>query len=331
MLVNLQNAIMKKYLSLLPLLALLLSTSCGSIGQYLDFSINENKFVYQERRQPEKQLNPAFFYYNTQFSVPRTYEDIIGMDGLVSNVYIEGQRYTDNPKNGDIIVSVMYNPISMGDVTIHEDYLEMKNEKGKTVKVLSFWVECLYGMNVDATLSRGGQIIDNYVLARASSPQVYASKPFRDRREAQEYWKLNKDFIREDLIKQMAFNTSTWLTTQLSGDYGYPIVDRPIMLITVSDKNFAETSAFNAAYQSLTNRMASLHPDSPPRAADMQDYIDYFASVNEKYTDTENKSEVRIRYAACYNLAVIYLLMEQPERATEWANKLIANGFRVST
>jgi hypothetical protein len=47
--------------------------------------------------------------------------------------------------------------------------------------------------------------------------------------------------------------------------------------------------------------------------SNMQPLIEYFDSLKTKYTD-DSKPARKMRYSAYYNLAVIYLLMNEPER-----------------
>jgi len=57
--------------------------------------------------------------------------------------------------------------------------------------------------------------------------------------------------------------------------------------------------------------------------------IEYFAGIEGKYKSIEEKSEKKLRYAALFNLAQIYLCLEQFEKANEYAQKLIVNDFDI--
>ena len=61
----------------------------------------------------------------------------------------------------------------------------------------------------------------------------------------------------------------------------------------------------------------------------MQPLIEYFDSLKVKYKD-DNKPCRKMRYSAYYNLAVIYLMLDQPEKTIIEAQKLIANDYDKS-
>ncbi|MDR3268355.1 MAG: hypothetical protein LBT83_04730, partial [Tannerella sp.] len=52
----------------------------------------------------------------------------------------------------------------------------------------------------------------------------------------------------------------------------------------------------------------------------------YFKRIPEKYADPNHKADVRLRYAAYFNLCTIYFFADEPEKVAEYADRLIANG-----
>ena len=60
--------------------------------------------------------------------------------------------------------------------------------------------------------------------------------------------------------------------------------------------------------------------------SNMQPLIEYFDSLKTKYTE-DSKPARKMRYSAYYNLAVIYLLLDEPEKTIVEAEKLILNDY----
>ncbi|MNL26972.1 hypothetical protein D3C87_1485360 [compost metagenome] len=63
--------------------------------------------------------------------------------------------------------------------------------------------------------------------------------------------------------------------------------------------------------------------------SNMQPLIEYFDSLKTKYPE-DNKPSRKLRYSAYYNLAVIYIMLDQPEKAIAESEKLIANDYDKS-
>ena len=61
-------------------------------------------------------------------------------------------------------------------------------------------------------------------------------------------------------------------------------------------------------------------------AANVQSAITYFEGVDKSF-NTDDKKHRKMRYAAYFNLAMIYQYLDMPDKSIEWAKKLIANDF----
>lgn len=322
---------MKKNLKVFLFSCIVLFASCSGLKHQLGFNVNSLPFNYSERGQPQYPLDPAFFYYGIQYNIPPSYRGIIDPKFLSPDFSIEGQRYTDNPRKNDVKVTVTYGPMSISDIEIREEVVEMKDEESnKVYKTRVFWVECNYGMDVNATVSKGGKTINNFPLAEASLPTVYRSKDFNNRKEALTYWDLNKDYLREDFVKIFAKNTVQSLSSILSRDYGYPIYQKAETIISINDKGIGESQNFGSQCLALQYKLSSLDGTTPLKRNDVLNLINYFKSIPEKYPDLEDKSQIRLRYAAYSNLSLIYLLLEEPDEAAEWARMVIQNGYQTN-
>jgi hypothetical protein len=58
----------------------------------------------------------------------------------------------------------------------------------------------------------------------------------------------------------------------------------------------------------------------------MQPVIDYFEKVKKEYTSSD-KEDRKMRYASFYNLAKIYLYLDEPEKSMTEADALALNDF----
>jgi hypothetical protein len=62
--------------------------------------------------------------------------------------------------------------------------------------------------------------------------------------------------------------------------------------------------------------------------AELMSSIDYMTTVKGKYA-TEEKGDRKMRYACSYNNAVLYTILDMPDKAVEECNALVANDYDV--
>ena len=58
----------------------------------------------------------------------------------------------------------------------------------------------------------------------------------------------------------------------------------------------------------------------------MQPVIDYFEKLKKEYA-TSDKEDRKMRYSSYYNLAKIYIYLDEPEKAMTEADALAMNGY----
>jgi hypothetical protein len=85
------------------------------------------------------------------------------------------------------------------------------------------------------------------------------------------------------------------------------------------------------AIQAVKDFFATMKADEPidDLKTNMQPLIEYFDSLKTKYAE-DNKPSRKMRYSAYYNLAVIYLMLDEPEKSIAESEKLIANDYDKS-
>jgi len=158
----------------------------------------------------------------------------------------------------------------------------------------------------------------------------YKSKEFTDPGSAMKDFQLNKGSIRDKTLRDFADNSVATFNNSINSTYGFrPKSDNEILWIldAKSDEGKTQTEAI----QAVKALFATMKADEPidDLKSNMQPLIEYFDSLKTKYTE-DNKPSRKMRYSAYFNLAVIYLMLDQPEKAITESEKLIANDYDKS-
>ena len=140
-------------------------------------------------------------------------------------------------------------------------------------------------------------------------------------------FRLNKNGIHDAQLRSFVDETVNKVNSSLNYSYGFKPVNTSQILWILDAKNEEGKTQIEAiqAVQSLFKTMKAGEPIDDLKS-NMQPLIEYFESLKTKYTD-DSKPARKMRYSAYYNLAVIYLLLDEPEKTIVEADKLILNEY----
>ena len=153
------------------------------------------------------------------------------------------------------------------------------------------------------------------------------SAEFPDPRSAMKAFYLNKNGIHDNTLRGFVDGTLNKVNTSINYNYGYKPVNTNQILWILDAKNEEGTTQIEAI-QAVKSLFKSMKADEPivDLKSNMQPLIEYFDSLKTKYTE-DSKPARKMRYSAYYNLAVIYLLLDEPEKTILEAEKLILNDY----
>jgi hypothetical protein len=158
----------------------------------------------------------------------------------------------------------------------------------------------------------------------------YKSKEYTDPTAPMKDFYLNKTAIRDKTLRDFADNSLANFSSNINYTYGFrPKKDKEVLWIL--DAKNEEGKTQSEAIEAVKNLFVTMKADEPidELKANMQPLIEYFDSLKTKYAE-DNKPSRKMRYSAHYNLAIIYLMLDEPEKAIAESEKLIANDYDKS-
>lgn len=155
----------------------------------------------------------------------------------------------------------------------------------------------------------------------------YVSKEYEDPSEPLKEFYVNKTAIRDRKLREFTVNASNRVISDLGSTYGFTNASSDEILWILDAKN-DEGKTQMEAIQAVKALFATTQPALPidDLKSNMQPLIEYLESLKTKYAD-DSKPSRKMRYSAYYNLATIYLMMDEPEKAIVESEKLIANDY----
>jgi hypothetical protein len=289
--------------------------------------VDNSRFVFTFRQFPQKPLNPMFFHYTTRIVAPNNLVDRIDLDGLYQKFVIEGQRRVEEPQPDDVTMVLNMGTLNIESSDIKEFVSESKDKEGKvTSRKYSYAAIVTYSFEATTEIFQGNKRITAYVLYSRMKPLVFQSDFYDTSRKASEYWKNNRENLLDKFSRELTSLAVDKARTNASLNFGFTVGQTSDIIKTIDEKKHPENNAFRAASDQLKQKLQEVDAYTPLSEDDVTDLIDYFKSIPSKYTDLKLKADIRLRYAAYYNLCKIYLYLDQPQNVKQYADLIFENG-----
>ena len=156
----------------------------------------------------------------------------------------------------------------------------------------------------------------------------WKSPEFSSYSEAERYFSNNRQAISNKLVKEHMESWLNSLNYSINDKYGFPVSTDQASLWTTDSKKHPENEAWVANMAKMKVSVAKVTANGIDAAtrAELMSSIEYMTGVLAKYAADE-KSERKLRYACDYNNAVLYTILDMPDKAIESCNALIANDY----
>ena len=219
---------------------------------------------------------------------------------IVDNVEIKKREKVNKDKDGNVTsVDRYYTPVIT--YTTNGSY-KVQNSQGKPHS---------FGLGTNKNTHKGSEY-NSYSKASA-------------------YYKNNSYNLKQKFQSEFIKNSKYQVNRKLNNLYGYkPRVDNELFWILDSKKN-NDFAGHKKALADMKSMLGKIRPDTPldELKSTLKPITDYFLSVVPKYPEDKKKHR-KMKYASYYNIARLYYHFDMPDKAIEFANKLIANDYDKS-
>ncbi|MDR0560660.1 MAG: hypothetical protein LBG92_10865 [Prevotellaceae bacterium] len=303
--------------------------SLGGTAQTKNVDIDNVWFNFAFRTTPIEPQNPIRFAYFVNMNVSSVAKQNLQMDALRDAVRIEGQTRTAYADSALITLTLSIGDILIRSSNVVERREESKDKSGKVTVYNYYHTEIIYTFESSYKIEIRDKAVRNIPIHSRSREIVYKTREYRTRKEAADYWNNNREVHLSTFYSNHTTETVDNMTAYLSERFGFPIhTGLPkLTLKTMDEKKHDENTNFRTEVNSLKETLEAATPNTPPDAAMKSIFTGYFKNILTKYTDPKRKADIRLRYAAYYNLCMIYLCFDEPEKVGEYADKLIANDY----
>ncbi len=259
---------------------------------------------------------------------PLTYSFISNDPEAENQVEILGlERLNDN---ASLNISLVFKPVNIYEVKIKEIINEKKNDDGKVISrtktfqpIVNYRTNAEFSYTDPNTGKNSGWNFGN--------TQTFKGKEYNTNKKASDYYKLNKDILRNQFELEFLNYSIGRANKFLNSNFGYETYWVKELFWILDSESNPEYTGHKKALKDIQTLFSKITPDANTEQLkpEAQSIIDYFDSVIPKFPKDKRKHR-KMKYASYYNAAKILIHLDMPEKAIEYSNKLIENDYDES-
>ena len=284
---------------------------------------------HQYRDLPSTPLDSTWRTYNVRVEVPSTISNAMSASSIEERVNLQGWKKVYG--GGHAQFTVNFDDLMFDGQKIDQRKEETKNKVGViTATRYYYWSNVNY--SIGATYSakdwQSNVLINRSTISNSTTKMEWKSPEFSSYSEAERYFSNNRQAISNKLVKEHMESWLNSLNYSINDKYGFPVSTDQASLWTTDSKKHPENEAWVANMAKMKASVAKVTANGIDAAtrAELMSSIEYMTGVRAKYAADE-KSERKLRYACDYNNAVLYTILDMPDKAIESCNALIANDY----
>ncbi len=290
--------------------------------------LDRYKFSVQYRSLPQMRIDSTYRTYHVEVTGTRLMDNFLHDLSPENSVELEGWRKLND--GGHLSIQVKLGDLLPESVAVKERVQQIKNKDGVVTGIRTYYhQEVTYSFEARTSIyDYKGMHIQDMELASRTYKQVYNSPEFTIRGLAEGYFVLNSLAVTKDLFQKNVTRVMHNLSERISDNFGFREVTANDMMWIIDTKKHPEYTPWRNAFRVMNEVLFVMNPNQPITDArnELKPAIDYFEKIKRSYS-SGNRHDRKIRYAAYYNLAVIYYYLDDPNSMMKEASGLILNDF----
>ena len=306
-----------------------LSALLSGLGTAQKIDLDRVFVPHQYRDLPSTPLDSTWRTYNVRVEVPSTISNAMSASSIEERVNLQGWKKVYG--GGHAQFTVNFDDLMFDGQKIDQRKEETKNKEGVvTATRYYYWSTVKYslGATYSAKDWQSNVLINRSTISNSTNKMEWKSPEFSSYSEAERYFSNNRQAISNKLVKEHMESWLNSLNYSINDLYGFPVSTDQASLWTTDSKKHPENEAWVANMAKMKASVAKVTANGIDAAtrAELMSSIEYMTGVRAKYAADE-KSDRKLRYACNYNNAVLYTILDMPDKAIESCTALIANDY----
>jgi len=313
-------------------LVLSLFASCLFVSIFAQrVDLDRFNFTASYRDFPDEPLPAEYKTYNIRIEASLSLGLGYSASNLENLINIEGLKKVSG--TGHITILAILDDIVVEKTETKERVQITKDKQNLEVRKSFFSTEMTYSFSARATVYdyKGYTVVSNYILFERENKRTYKTSEFSSPEDAANNFNNKILETKSNLAKQLVNGAVSNLNSYLNTNYGYAIQKVNDIFWVLNNKKHPEYGEQQKAWNNFKNAIVLMNPDEPLDKVKekLKPVIAYYDKVKTIYTGSDKEAR-KLRYASYYNLAKIYLYLDDPTAAMREADALAMNDYDES-
>jgi hypothetical protein len=279
---------------------------------------------------PSKDVDTSFHTYSYKFTGSYNLTTW-GMDiDAAQENYFKLAGYELEAQNGDLKLEATLPPIKFLDSNVQSRTEKTKDKSGRETSKNYYKHVLSYesGFSWKITDKSGKELTNKMLSTQMTSIKKHEGTEYGTYKEASDSYNNNRAQVNRDIASGEITSFLSGMYQSMNAQFGYRTDKDKFNIWVIGSKSHPEFEAFQTHYETVKAAFAGM-ATTGITAADLEALkpaIDYYISIPEKFKADE-KADIKLRYASYFNLANIYLMLDNTDKVEEYANLIIKNDY----
>jgi len=244
---------------------------------------------------------------------------------LEDKIVLDGFEKIDGM--GTIQIEIQIDDVIINNVEIKKREVVKKDKEGKVTSRKTYYKpEVTYTTSGRYYLKDHTENPPNYGLGKKSS---HTGAEYNSHSAAHKYFNNNKGSLKNKFTRDFIKSIPSTVNGKINYRYGYSPMNHKALLWILDSKKNPENEGHKKALTDMQEVFSTMKYDESLDVikTKVEPIVAYFESVIPKFSDVKKKKHKKMRYASYFNIAYMYYYLDMPDKAIEYANKLIENDY----
>ena len=288
-------------------------------------------FTASYRDFPDEPLPMEYKTFNVRIEAAPSLGLGYSVTNLENLISIEGLKKVTG--TGHITIIAILDDIVIEKTETKERIQVTKDKNNVEIRKSYFATEMIYSFSARATVYdyKGSTVVSNYILSERENKRTYKAPESSNPVDAVNNFNNKVLEIKSNLSKQLVTGAISSLNSYLNTNYGYAVQKVTDIFWVLNNRKHPEYSEHQKAWNNFKNAIVLMTPDEPLDKVKekLKPVIAYYEKVKTIYTASDKEAK-KLRYASYFNLAKIYIYLDDPGAAMREADALAMNDFDES-
>ncbi|MBI1341646.1 MAG: hypothetical protein GC171_01795 [Terrimonas sp.] len=310
------------------ILFIILALLCIKRTEAQRVDLDRFNFSVSYRDFPENPLPDTYKTYSIRIEAAPSLGLGYTAQNFADDIQIDGLRKVEG--TGHVTILLMMDDIIFEKTEKKERVQTTKDKQGNEVKKSFFSTELVYSFAARMSVYdyKGNTLLSNRVFFDRNNKRTFKTPESATIADADNYYSNKSSDIRASLARQLTTGVVSQAAAWLNDQYGYPVRRNNDILWILNNKRHPSYKDQQKAWNDFKNAIVLINENEPLDKAKekFNPVIAYFEKVKKIYTATDKESR-KMRYASYFNLAKIYIYLDEPEKALVEADALSMNDY----